>query len=364
MSNLGSNFYPKLVQMTSELGMKPEDLLVIMVSESGLDSSAHEKNHGASGLVQFMPFVLPAVGWKGTPEEFREISGEEQLDYIKNLIKINMNLNGGPFTSAAQYYVANFWPVALKLPGIRNNDPETVFIEEDPETVEENGQTYSKKYFDVGIKIPPSMESNAYKVNKLFHGSTPGAITFEDMIKQVDKIKQNPIYLKALSDMKKSTSEIKPEELNEESGNQKDGPESSNDGLDNVLDTYLKEVSSSNKKLYRKLLTNNIITIQVKGTNDINSIEFSRILCATLDEVLLSKSFTHKSCNNVEVECNINGPRDICISSVKEISSLVKESFMNDLIKINFLVDKKSSYKEISLKEADMNYRKFILKRL
>jgi hypothetical protein len=44
-ANLGPNFYPKLVQISSELGMRPEDLLAVMTSESGLNPSAYEEKY-------------------------------------------------------------------------------------------------------------------------------------------------------------------------------------------------------------------------------------------------------------------------------------------------------------------------------
>ena len=64
MPNLGPNFYPKLVQIASEVGMKPEDLIAVMVSESGMDPSAVEKKFKGSGLVGFMPDTLKGLGFK------------------------------------------------------------------------------------------------------------------------------------------------------------------------------------------------------------------------------------------------------------------------------------------------------------
>lgn len=114
--------------------MKPEDLLAVMVSESGLNPGAVEQKYKGSGLVGFMPDTLKGLGYQGSWKEFSQMAGEDQLDYVKKLVQNNMKLNGGPFTSAAQYYVANFWPVALKLPGIRSGNASTAFIEENPAT--------------------------------------------------------------------------------------------------------------------------------------------------------------------------------------------------------------------------------------
>lgn len=204
-ANLGPNFYPKLVKISNELGMKPEDLLAVMISESGLNPSAYEQKFKGSGLIGFMPDTLKGLGYKGTWEDFKETSGEEQLDYVKKVVQSNMKLNGGPFTSAAQYYTSNLWPVALKLPGVRQGNPSTPILESNPETVNVSGKDYSKKYYDVGYKILASSESAAYKANPLFDRDKKGSITYGDMMKQVEINKRNPLYQKALVAMKESS---------------------------------------------------------------------------------------------------------------------------------------------------------------
>src|ERR1035437_4269257 len=188
--NLGSNFYPKLVEMCSRSGIKPEDLLNIMVSESGIGRN-QGKGDSAAGLIQFILPTLKGMGYQGTQEDFRHLSGEEQIPYIEKFIKNK----GMKFNSAAQYYVANFWPVALNLPGIKKEDPGTIFVEENPERVGK----YSKTYYDIGYKIPASQEMYAYKSNPLFHKTVPGAITYGDMIKQTEENKRNPIYQQAIA---------------------------------------------------------------------------------------------------------------------------------------------------------------------
>src|ERR1700686_4094058 len=113
------DFYKKLLEISSEVQMKPEDLLNVMAVESGIDPTAHNQNGNASGLIQFMPSTLKNLGYQGSHADFRKLSSVDQLDYVKKYVLDNMKYNGGPFTSAAQYYVANFLPVALKLPGVQ-----------------------------------------------------------------------------------------------------------------------------------------------------------------------------------------------------------------------------------------------------
>ena len=132
MSKLDSNFYQKLLQLSSKVNMNPEDILNVMAVESGLDPSAHNPNGNASGLVQVMPKFLSGLGFKGTHEEFRKTPASAQLDVVEKLIQNMIKINGGPLTSAAQYYVGNFLPVALKLPGVRQKRPETIIVSKNP----------------------------------------------------------------------------------------------------------------------------------------------------------------------------------------------------------------------------------------
>lgn len=385
MANLGSNFYTKLVDMTSRLGMKPEDLLAIMVSESGIDPSA---GHEASGLIQFMPFILPGVGFHGSPEEFRNLNGEQQLPYIENYIKDKMRYNGGAFSSPAQYYVANFWPVALKLPGIKAGDPSTIFMEANPERV---GQ-WSKKYYDIGIKVSAAMEAGAYKANPLFHGSTPGAITYGDMLKQVDKNKQTSMYRQALQNMKSNTGYQAPiPEKNTDKSN-KDYLDSNqqNSSHQNVIQKYLsmlgdnkpsehKDLQSFNPSVnqvltnYLKLISqaskdnNNHFIIKIESNDFNNSLEFSRILCSALKEELSIRAYPHTDgFNIVEIEGKTNSSN---YKSINKLSSQVSQDFLKATnkiggVKINasIILNKQSDYLPVSFKQADSNYRQFLIK--
>ena len=343
MPNLGSNFYQKLVQVSSELGMKPEDLIAVMVSESGMNPASVEKKYKGSGLIGFMPSTLKGLGYKGTWEDFTKLTGEDQLDYVKQVVKNNMALNGGPFTSAAQYYVANLWPMGLKLKGVRQGDPDTPIIEANPE--KDASGKYSKKYFDLGIKITADYEGKAYRSNPLFDKDKKGAITYGDIMKQVEINKRSP-------------STPAPE-----SG-------SSNDLL-TILEKYLRQVAAqeaNNKKMYKYLPSHDLV-IQIESSNYDNSVEFARILCAVLDEELSAKAFTHTNGCKVEVSCTINGPRTNCFEAVKQLTSATADVFKTATskiggieIKTHCITNKNSSYQPISLGAALNQHRKFLLK--
>lgn len=394
MANLGANFYPKLVQISSELGMNPEDIIAIMASESGINPHIpNQAGATAIGLIQFTPGTLKGLGYNKDWKEFGTVSAEDQLDYVKRYIKSQESLNGGPFKSAAHFYVATFWPVALKLPGIRQGNASTVIVEENPPTVTVKGGTYSKKYYDIGFKINPRSEARAYKENRLFHGSTPGAITLGDMQAQVDRTKRGAAYRNAVATMKNTTnvvpSSIAPVEvaknnpahegliqtfLNKFRGkpSMTSKPATQVSNINQVLNNYLQLVLASgkdNKKLYNKLLPTHQVLISIAANSHDEAVEFARVLSTALDIELLAKSYVHTDGKEVEVECSIAGPSIACLDAVRELTASLESAFKTATSKIGgievqtkCIMNKKSSYQPISLKQADINYRTFLLK--
>lgn len=375
MANLGTNFYPKLVQISSELGMKPEDLLVVMISESGLNPAAVEHTYKGSGLVGFMPDTLKGLGFKGTWEDFTKLTGEQQLDYVKKLVANYTQLNGSPLTSAGQYYTANLWPIALKLSGVKNGDPNTPIIEANPEKAGPNNQ-YSKKYYDLGYKINANFESQAYKANPLFDKDHKGAITYGDMIKQAEKMRDSSIYQKAISDMEKTSGYKVKIEKPIMVQQDKSTPNSLNDidGIQTILSKFISVLSENQlsinfhkKAQYQKHLLEHKFLIKIQSnTNNIDAIEFSRILCTALDEELMADSSIHTDNYNTEIECYINGPKFACEKSILYICSHISNLFEKATkniggIKISSIIipNKSSNYQELNIKLAMLNYSLF-----
>jgi hypothetical protein len=239
-----------------------------------------------------------------------------------------------------------------------------------------NGKEYSKKYYDVGIKISPSYEALAYKSNPLFHGETPGVITYGDMVKQAEKNKRNPIYNKALMAMTQQTGyqpgTQPPSMLAQQ--RLKNMPSNNTNNFSELLDEFVHSLSAAaadetSKRTYKKLLPNHNILIQIATPEYTNAVEFSRILCAALDEELKAFSYPHTDGSKVEVECAIAGPVLECLQTVEQLSKSVAGAFKDATKKIggitiatNCIMNKKSSYQQISLRTADTNYRKFLLK--
>lgn len=380
-ANLGPNFYPKLVQISEELGMKPEDLLAVMTSESGLNPSAYEEKYKGSGLIGFMPDTLKGLGYKGTWQDFTKLSGEEQLDWVKKFIQGKNGLMGGrKFTSAGLYYTGNLWPIALKLPGVIKGDPNTRILESDPER--DPSGVYSKKYFDLGYKIKADFEAHAYKANPLFDRvpgdetgkKKKGYITYGDMIRQTEINRKNPAYQSAVANMTKQTgyqpgTEKKPASMVASNDN-------SIQGLESIMNKYLQEIQQQKaastyelKKLYKKNLPTHSILIQIAAPDYSSAIEFSNVLSSALDEDLLSASYPHTDGRDIEIECAISGPEKECFAAVQQMTQAVAEVFAEATsaigavrIKTNCVMNKKSSYQPISPRTADTNHRKFLLK--
>jgi hypothetical protein len=197
--SLGPNFYTRLAQMSNSLGLNPEDVLAIMQLESGLNPQVSSK---AVGLTQFLPGSLRGVGFRGTTEDFRQLSGEEQLPYIERYFRTQLSLNGGPFKSAAQMYVANLWPLALSYPDVKANNPNAVIISSHPEP--NSHRTVSIPY-----------EIKAYYANRGLDLDQDGKITLGDLEKFLNKVKTYANYKQKLSEFYATTktqpSAIKPE---------------------------------------------------------------------------------------------------------------------------------------------------------
>ncbi len=356
MSNLGNNFYPKLIQMANRLEMKPEDIIVIMIGESGLNPGAG-KSGAAAGLIQILNNdILHGTGFKGKVDDFRKLSGENQLDYIEKIIKDQIAINGGPFKSAAQYYVGNMLPIALSLPGIKNEDPNTIIVENYPSTFKWSDKSPRYPHYTV------QDERNWYNGNKGIDKNKKNNITYGDMISRVNGIKSGSQYKSILSAMRSATGYEQKDDTSLFSN-------STLSSIKKMISEYLHKIFASNKQIYKKCLPVNNFSIIVNGNNFTDSIEFSRVLSAALDEELMSKTFIYTDGKNIEISGTIHGPRNMCFNTIKQFSNSFSDIFKTATkqiggieIKTNFIMDKKPSYKPINLKIAESRHRKFLLK--
>lgn len=384
MPNVGPGFYQKLLEVADAVQMKPEDILNVMAVESGINPTAHNPGGDASGLLQFMPATLRNLGFQGSHADFRSLSAEDQLDYVKKLILSNMRYNGAPFTSAAQYYVANFLPVALKLPGIRANDPQTIIVAKNPDQPHLPG-------------ISTQQEAIFYKSNPGLDFDHDGVITYGDIQNVLKRAAGGKNFQQALAQMQQATGyspheappsmvatkddfyqkmrdkyEGQGEDVYSELGApEQAAPEQAPD-LEQVLEQYLQQIAASEKplkRLYKKFLPGNHMTIQIAAPTFTDEVEFARILCSVLDTELLATAFTHTNGKRVEVQCAVFGPEVECVEATRQLVDATAQAFEQATRKVGgikittkLLMNKTSSYKQISLHTAESNYRKFLLK--
>jgi hypothetical protein len=351
-------FYQKLLQVSSEVQMKPEDLLNVMSLESGIDPTAHNANGDASGLIQFMPSTLKGLGFQGSHADFRQMSSIDQLDYVKKYILGNMKYNGGPFTSAAQYYVANFLPVALQLPGIKAGDPSTIIAAKNPDKPHLPG-------------VSTHMESVYYNANPVLDADHDGAITYGDIQTVLDRAAGSKNFRSAVAQLQNTTGYQPSKQPSSMIASNKPTPANDN-SIMNILNEYLQQVAASdrnNKKIYKKHLPQHQLLIQVSAANYTDAVEFSHVLNAALDEELLATAFTHTDGQQVEIECRIHGPQNDCFYAVQQLSTIIAEAFAiatkkvgSIQVKTQFFMNKKSSYQPISLEAFSSQHRKFLLK--
>lgn len=350
---LGSQFWDKLSQISNTVGMNPGDLLAVMYYESGLDPSAHNKNGNASGLIQFMPRTLKDMGYKGDHEDFRKLDALKQLNYIQEYIDSKAKFNGGGFKSAAQYYVANLWPVALKLPGVQQESPNTVIID---------GNPLVARYPGVSLR----QEKEAYAANAGLDLNKDGKISYGDLQSVMANVKKSAGYRQALSSLsagqdfiagKNNPTPAKPKNDN-----------SFYQNLDGMLDQFLSAVAMAE--------TNHLV-IQVKSSDVINSLEFARILCIALDEEINATTNVYTNNQDVEVRCAITGPAELSLKATAQFSEALASSFKLATRKLGGIdietkvfpqlsksaeETKQNYYQKLDMKVALASYRQFQLK--
>jgi hypothetical protein len=364
MTNLGPNFYPKLVQISSELGMKPEDIIAIMASESGLKPEIpNQAGSHAIGLIQFTDGTLKNLGYNKNWREFGNVSGENQLDYVKKYIQSQMqSFNGGRPFNAATFYVATYWPVGLKLPGVRAGDPSTIITELNPPTVRgKDGHIYSKKYYDIGIPITPQYESRAYKTNRLFHGSVPGVIRLGDMASQVDRTRQGSTYRNAIAALRQAPN-YQPSKIQDRHEDSKKPHSSFIGDFIAKLEALLSRFVTASER--------NKFLISVGSSSDYyTTMEYARILSAALEEYLEANIKICADANNIEIECDTSGDKKVLFNAIKELSGGVSDAFTyatKDIGPITTFAlvtaDLKSDYTLLNPKKADLCARVFKLK--
>ncbi len=140
--DIPDDFFPALRVVAERLQSDPEKMMRVMKSESDVRANAHnnnpkhlppDKRYNASGLIQFMPFILPNVGWHGGHAAFRQLSATQQLPYVEQYYKAHV----GHLGTIGGLYVATFLPALVKHAG----DPSYVLTADpNPKTKGEPGE--------------------------------------------------------------------------------------------------------------------------------------------------------------------------------------------------------------------------------
>lgn len=347
------SFYKKLIKISNKVGLKPEDILLIMAHESGLKPSAGH-SAGASGLVQVMPETLKNTGFKGDVKQFRSLDVENQLDYIGNLISGQVNyakkvLGRNP-DSAVEYFLCNFWGAALQLPEVKNKDPNAVIVYSEP-----TQQRYK------GISL--NQEKAAYNQNKGLDVDKDGKITYGDLLSRLQSTKSSKIYQEALSELKSVDSSVEePKIQKQDISEPKEQQKSPMSNIDPV-----KMLEELEKLTFASKPKNFVIKIASSSIRD--SIEFARILLNSIDDNFNVYSSIHTDfVNSVELEVytkTLDSPQ-LTKLAILDMSDEAKECFSELYNKVEIIKTNKSisSYPEIDTRDLLSNNRRFVVNAL
>lgn len=355
---LDNSFYHKLNEIGKELGLNPRDLLLVMSFESGVNPNAKNPG-GAQGLIQFMPATLRGLGVpKDEVSDFRNVPANKQLDYVKRYIEGKKSIMGGkPFTSATQYYHANFFPKTLTR--WHGNNP-----------------FFNKNVVVVGANSSDPAERAAYKGNQVLDKDHDGKITVGDLTATLMGMEKSQRFQSMLQKMNEATgqnlqvSEVR--YLNKKNKNyQPDvvAPESKPARHEDtsMVASFLNKIENALDKLVAN--NDNKYSIIINSNNDLSSkIEFARILRLGLKEELnIQSDILLDNGRDIELACQSNVGEDVLKEIVYAFSDVFEYATkqiggvkLYPIIVSNNSND--SNKKELDVNVAYSNYRKFQLK--
>jgi hypothetical protein len=163
--DLPDAFFVKLGAVCDELECSPVDVLAVMQNESGIRPDAHNPNGDASGLIQFMPFVLKNLGWNYGDEAFRKLSAIDQLPFVRRYFAPHT----GRLVNATAVYLATFLPALMDHAA----DP------------------------SYALAVKDGRLGWAYAPNVGFDANRDGTITVGELSIAIDRARKAPRYLEA-----------------------------------------------------------------------------------------------------------------------------------------------------------------------
>lgn len=105
-----TDFGNKVIEISQDLGINPNYLMLAMWHESGLKTTAVNPYTNATGLIQFMPSTATSLGT--TVNDLLQMNGIEQLQYVKKYFQNVISYYGVP-TTLEDVYLAIFFPLAI-----------------------------------------------------------------------------------------------------------------------------------------------------------------------------------------------------------------------------------------------------------
>ncbi len=102
-------FLGKVIDVTEAIGVQPDDLMMIMASESGISTERSPYHGQAVGLIQFTNEAASAIGT--TLEELEKMTAIEQLYYVGEYYKKSGKI--GEMKNVVDIYVVNAAPSSL-----------------------------------------------------------------------------------------------------------------------------------------------------------------------------------------------------------------------------------------------------------
>lgn len=100
-------FAERVQEISENLGIDPDWLMLVMFFESGLNSSAVNRTSGATGLIQFLPSTANGLGV--STERLRQMSAVDQLYYVERYLLPYKN----KMKDFVDVYLAVFYPSAI-----------------------------------------------------------------------------------------------------------------------------------------------------------------------------------------------------------------------------------------------------------
>lgn len=102
-------FKTELLKICTELHINPNDLMLVMYNESGINP-ARQNYIKATGLIQWLPNTLK--DYNLTPEQVRQMNGIQQLKLVKKYYFAAK----GKLNNVYDLYLYTFYPYALNKP--------------------------------------------------------------------------------------------------------------------------------------------------------------------------------------------------------------------------------------------------------